>query len=76
MSEDVPDQETASELAKEYADNECVGQLGDITDIEERDAEWQIEFETHTLSDTHTHRIRITKFAGNVISYDRLSRFE
>lgn len=76
MSEDVPDQEAAIELAKEYADSECVGQFGDVTEVEERETEWRIEFETHTLSDTHTHRVRITKSVGNVISHDRPSRFE
>lgn len=76
MSDDVPDQETAIELAKEYADSECVGQFGDVTDVEERNTEWRIEFETHTLSDTHTHRVRIIKSVGNVISHDRTSRFE
>lgn len=76
MSEDVPDQEAAIELAKEYADSECIGQLGDVTEVEERETEWRIEFETHTLSDTHTHRVRITKSVGNVISHDRQSRFE
>ncbi|MBB6091065.1 hypothetical protein HNR49_002456 [Halobacterium salinarum] len=53
MSEDVPDQEVAIELAKEYADSECVGQFGDVTDVDETETEWRIEFQTHTLSDTH-----------------------
>ena len=76
MSNDVPDEQTARELANTYADSECVGQLGDITDIEEYDTEWLVEFETHTLSDTYTHRVQITKSVGNVLSHDRSSRFD
>lgn len=76
MSDDVPDEQTAIEIAETYADSECIGQLGDITDIGERDTEWLVEFETHTLSDTYTHRVRIPKSVGNVISHDRSSRFE
>lgn len=76
MSEDVSDQEAAIKLARGYADRECVGQFGDVTDVEETDTEWHIEFQTHTLSDTYTYRVRITKSVGNVISYDRSSRFE
>lgn len=76
MDEDVPDRETAIELVEEYADSECVGQFGDVTDVEERETEWRVEFRTHTPSDTHTHRVRITKSVGNVVSHDRSSRFE
>lgn len=76
MSEDVSDQEAAIALVKEYAASECVGRFGDVTDVEEREAEWFIKFHTSTSSDTHTHRVRITKSVGNVISHDRSSRFE
>lgn len=76
MNEDVSNQEAAIELVREYADRECVGQFGDVTDVEETDTEWGVEFETHTLSDTYAHRVRITKSVGNLVSHDRSSRFE
>lgn len=72
MHDDVPDPETAREIADEYADTECVGELGDIVDVEERDSEWIVEFRTHTFSDAYTHRIQITKSVGNVITHDRV----
>lgn len=71
MSDDVPDRETAIGIAEEYADDECVGQFGDVETIEERESEWMVEFRTHTFSDTHTRRLRITKSVGNVIDHDR-----
>lgn len=76
MSKDVSNQNAATEIAEEYADKECVGQFGEITKTEERDTEWVIEFQTHTLSDAYTHRVQITKSVGNVISHDRSSRFD
>lgn len=76
MSDDVSDAQAAIEIAEAYADHECVGQFGEGTMTEERDTEWLIEFQTHTLSDTYTHRVRITKSVGNVIAHDRSSRFE
>lgn len=76
MSEEVPDQDTATELAEEYADSECIGQFGEITEVDEHDTKWTIEFQTHTLSDSYTHRVQITKSVANVISHDRSSRFD
>lgn len=75
MSDEVPNREVATEIAKEYADSECIGELGEVTDTEERDTEWVVEFQTHTFSDSYSHRVRITKSAGNVISHDRSTRF-
>lgn len=74
--DDVPDEETAIEIAEEYAGEECVGEFGEVTAIEEQDTDWIVEFETHTYSDAYTHRVTITKAVGNVVSHDRSSRFE
>lgn len=71
MSDDVPDAETATEIAREYAHAECVGQLGDVTAVAERDAVWVVEFRTHTFSDADTHRLQITKSVGNVVGHER-----
>jgi hypothetical protein len=76
MGDDVPDRETAIELAKEYAESECVGQIGDSIDVEERDMTWIVKFQMYTYSEKTTHRVKITKSVGNVISHDRSSRFE
>lgn len=73
MNEDVPNRETAIEIAATYAERECVGTFGDVTETEEEDAEWIVEFQTHTFSDAYTHRIRISKSVGNVLSHDRTS---
>lgn len=76
MSDDVSDTETAIEIAEEYADTECVGEYGEIIETDERTSEWIVEFRTHTFSDAYTHRVRITKSVGNVISHDRSNRFD
>lgn len=73
MSDDVPDSDTAIDIARQYADDECVGEPGDIVDVTEQDNEWAVEIETHGYSDTYTHRIRLTKTVGNVIAHERLS---
>lgn len=72
MSEDVPDADAAIEIAEEYADAECVGQPGDVVEVEERESEWVVEIRTHTYSDAYRHRIRITRSVGNVIGHDRV----
>lgn len=76
MSDDVPDAEMAIEIAEDYADNECIGEYGEITDVEERDSAWLVEFRTHTFSDAYTHHVQITKSVGNVVSHNRTSRFD
>lgn len=70
------DRETAVEIAKAYADEECTGEFGEVTDVDNRESDWQIEFKTHTFSDTYTHRIKVTKSVGNVVAHDRSSRFD
>ncbi|WP_225336481.1 hypothetical protein [Halomicrobium urmianum] len=71
MGDDVPDAETATGIAEDYADEECVGQLGDVVEVVEREAEWIVEFRTHTFSDAYTHRLTITKSVGNVVGHER-----
>lgn len=76
MNEDVPDKDTAIDIAEDFANDESIGQFGEVTDVEETETEWQVEFQTSTFSETYTHRIRITKSVGNVIAHDRSSRFD
>jgi hypothetical protein len=73
---EVPDEQTAREIAEAYADAECVGEFGAVTDVESRNGEWEVVFETHTFSETYTHRLRITERVGNVIAHERSSRFD
>lgn len=73
MKDEVPDEQTAKEIATEYAKNECIGTLGEVIEIESQNSDWIVEFRTHTFSDEYDHRVRITKSVGNVIAHDRLS---
>ncbi|WP_123538232.1 hypothetical protein [Halosimplex salinum] len=75
MKGEVRDRETAVELAKEYADEECVGQWGDVTDVRQTDGSWVVEFRTHTYSDEYEHRIEMNH-VGNVFTHDRSGRLE
>lgn len=74
MSNKVQDAETAVEIAEEYADEECIGELGDVIDTISENNVWIIMFRTHTFSDAYVHRVRITKSVGNIISHDRKDR--
>lgn len=71
MGDDVPDAEEATGIAEVYADEECIGQFGDVVEVADRDSRWVVEFRTHTFSDTYTHRITITKSVGNVANHER-----
>lgn len=73
MADDVRERDEAVAIAEEYADRECVGQLGEITDVEERDESWTVEFRTHTFSETYAHSVTVTKSVGNVISHEHSS---
>lgn len=70
------DKETAIEIATDYADEECVGQLGDILETHKEDDDWIVEFRTHTYADSYDHRVRITATVGNVISHERGNRLD
>lgn len=78
MSGDSTNRDEAIEITKKFAeeDERCAGEFGDIIDIRRDDNVWIVEFRTHTFSDTYTHQIRITRSVGNVISYERESKFE
>lgn len=70
------DEETAIEIAETYADEGCVGELGEILAVTSSDANWIVEFRTHTYDDFYDHRVVITKTVGNIISHDRSDRFD
>lgn len=70
------DKNTAIEIATDYADEECVGQPGDILDVHKEDGNWIVEFRTHTYADSYDHRVRITTSVGNVISHERKDRLD
>ncbi|SEO90303.1 hypothetical protein SAMN04487948_10748 [Halogranum amylolyticum] len=76
MSKEVATRDAAIEITEAFADSECVGRFGEITEVAERDTVRLVEFQTHTLSETYTHRIRITTSVGNVVTHDRSSRFD
>lgn len=67
--------ETAKEVAREYAEKECVGQFGEVIEVEQENSYWVIEFRTHTYSDEYRHEVRINQ-VGNVFSHERNSRFD
>lgn len=50
MVEDV-DKEEATKIAKAYADEECVGGLGEVLDAHEAASNWIVDVRTHTFSD-------------------------
>ncbi|UOO96771.1 hypothetical protein MUK72_14580 (plasmid) [Halococcus dombrowskii] len=70
MGDEITDTDTAVEIAKDYADDECVGELGEILDARRENNDWIIEFRTHTFSDTYKHRVQMSPI-GNVFSHDR-----
>lgn len=75
MVEDV-DKDRAIEIARAYADEECVGELGEVLDAHKEAGDWVVDFRTHTFSDAYDHRVTITAAVGNVISHERKDRFE
>lgn len=75
MHGEVHSEELAREVAREYADEECVGELGDVTDVTRDESSWILQFRTHTFSDEYHHEIRLND-VGNVFVHERDSRFE
>ncbi|WP_336000356.1 hypothetical protein [Halorientalis halophila] len=73
MEGTVSEAETATELAEAYADEHCVGELGDVLDVERAEGVWVVEFRTHTYADAYDHRVRITT-EGDVFGHERLDR--
>ena len=68
--EEVDDTETAIEVARDYATDDCIGEFGEIMDVRQENETWIVEFRTHTFSARYEHRIRIAP-VGNVISHER-----
>lgn len=70
------DEDRVIDIAKDYADEECVGEFGEILDTGQEDDLWIVEFRTHTFADEYDHRVKITDNMGNVISHDRHDRLD
>jgi len=70
MKGEVREEQTAVEVTRDYAAEECVGEWGAVTDVQEDDETWIVEFETHTYSDEYEHRLKINR-AGNVFAHER-----
>lgn len=75
MVGDVRDEDAATEVATAYADEECVGTVGDVTAVRQTDSAWVVEFETHTYAETYEHRVKINS-AGNVFAHERDDRLD
>lgn len=75
MEGDVQDAEMARYLARDYADENCVGELGEILDVRYEESVWRVEFRTHTFADEYDHRVRIAP-VGNVFGHERTKRSE
>lgn len=75
MKGEIEDSDTAIEIAKDYADVECLGELGEVRDARRESKNWIVEFRTHTFSDTYEHRVQLSP-VGNVFSHDRTDRDE
>lgn len=75
MKGEIENTETAEEVAREYADEDCVGELGEILDVRRDDTDWVVEFRTHTFSDSYEHRVLISP-VGNLYSHERVDRLD
>lgn len=75
MSSDVVDADGAARIAREYANEECVGEFGEVLDVHDADGVWVVEFRTHTFSDAYDHRVRVNG-VGNVFSHERSTQEE
>lgn len=76
VSTEIQTADAAIEVATEYADENCVGELGDILDARREENEWIVEFRTHTYSDAYDHRVRLTAAVGNVVSHERTNHID
>jgi UDP-N-acetylglucosamine transferase subunit ALG13 len=68
------DKETATKIATEYADEECIGEFGKILDTFRENNAWIVEFRTHTFDDSYDHQVKISASVGNILSHDRKDR--
>lgn len=72
MEDEITDTDTAVEIARDYAVDECVGEFGEVLDARRENNNWIVEFRTYTFSATYKHRVQMTPI-GNVFSHDRIS---
>lgn len=70
MTGELLDREGAIDAAREYATEECIGQFGEVIDVERDNDDWSVRFRTHTYADEYVHRVRINR-VGNVYAYER-----
>lgn len=70
MEGTVGDSDTAAALAREYADEECVGEFGEVTSVDHEDDVWSVGFTTHTFSEAFDHRVKVSR-EGNVYAHER-----
>jgi hypothetical protein len=75
MKGEIEDSDTAIEIARDYADEECLGELGEVIEVRRENKDWVVEFRTHTFADTYKHRVRLSS-VGNVFLHDRTDRRE
>ena len=71
MEGEITDADTAIEIARDYADDECVGEFGEVLDTRQENNNWIVEFRTHTFSNAYKHRVQLSPI-GNVFSHDRI----
>jgi hypothetical protein len=71
MEGKITDTDTAVEIARDYADDECVGEFGEVLEASRENHDWIVEFRTHTFSDTYKQRVQLSPI-GNVFSHDRI----
>lgn len=74
MDGEVREAETAKDVARDYAEDECVGQFGAVTDVRREESSWVVEFRTHTYADECGHYVRINQ-VGTVYAHERDSQF-
>lgn len=70
MAGEIEDADRAIEVVRNYADDECVGEFGEVLDARQENNNWTVEFRTHTFSDRYKHRVQLSPI-GNVFSHDR-----
>ena len=75
MKGEIEDPDTAIEIARDYAADDCVGELGEVLDVRQENKRWIVEFRTHTFADAYEHRVQLSPI-GNVVSHERTSRLE
>lgn len=78
MNGEIVEREQAIASAKEFADEDdrCVGEFGEVLDVTLENGIWTVTFRTHTYAEEYRHEIQVTSSVGNVISYERESRFD